>query len=1047
MATYKSDLTQPLPVATPDYSAAARAIETRGKADIAALSTIADIGSKVYSAYRQEDIKSTTDKGETAEQLAESFLTSNMVAEAAQGKMMEVSALAKKEQGTLLEAGMADMYGYEAGSEDVAAKARANLQGYSNALMSLKKASEGGMPNTEYATRVASIAKNAIAKYPYMADEIRKAVGDITGLVGADQFAIRQFVASRFSRTGTGGGAGTKGVKSPEALLQDEQDFIGKTLGISTLDVSKVYANDPKEYRRLKQQATTRSTLAAGLQANENEIKNYAARGELEGLKNSGVYANSVRIYAQQKNIENRTSDVLAEFKNMAVQIRTGAIKDFSARALQREASLFSNVQLQSIEEGRQLALQKLREDQRQFQYSDERYKELERQINEEAKSLNKIYAGEASFMGYIATLAKNEEATEDQLNKGMETAQGLARDFGVTSSVVQAALSGDPAKQKNIKDQYPQLYNVVMNYVKTADSYEGQRALLGVQRGLSIIQERLHRARYGVVDIYEGLTDENDSMSIEEQKERKEADQAAAQAVHSQASDDLKSSEQLTTAQKNTITVATAQQQIDGNNAALLRSDFTKTKEMIDQKFTGPDFIALRDKVAQANIASVQRIADAKAMYERQYGAVINLTTLPDGTLQVAAPTKPAMIRRNENPTSPLTPEGAQYLRDMQAFRQFQKSYGNTLITSVFGAALVTDKRPFEHAQNIANVINNNLPYEFMPQAGAGRGEQEPVVTPVRQEQAQPSQPISPLGQALERGFEGLATAGNAAVNAVGNALSNYAERQDRVMTEAVNTVAQRKTQQIQDVVGATSKVSKSALDNVSEVREKGIEYLSEEGAKFLNGIKKQVGTIVEAISNVSVSEPPVNITDGFPLPEGYVPGGTGDTMAAIAKPYVYQGKPFRAWVKPNQELTPQNVMIHHTATDNVRQVINGFSARFKGQDETYGTGAHYLISKKGEVISLVDKDTDIVYHVGDAQYPQYKEVVTNNNTIGIEMVGADSNNFTEAQIQAARKLVSQLMTNHGKLNIYSHGEVSQNKLPSEGLELTQQLRKEFNQ
>ena len=47
MAIYKTDLTQPLPVATPDYSAAGRAIETRTKASVAALSTIADIGSKV----------------------------------------------------------------------------------------------------------------------------------------------------------------------------------------------------------------------------------------------------------------------------------------------------------------------------------------------------------------------------------------------------------------------------------------------------------------------------------------------------------------------------------------------------------------------------------------------------------------------------------------------------------------------------------------------------------------------------------------------------------------------------------------------------------------------------------------------------------------------------------------------------------------------------------------------------------------------------------------------------------------------------------------
>ena len=760
MAIYKTDLTQPLPVATPDYAAAARAIETRTKATTTALSTLADIGTKAYSAYRIEDIKSTTgEKGETAEQLADKFLTSNMVAEAAQGKMVQVAGLKGQEEAKLEEAGITDMYGYDAGTEDVTVKARANIQAYGNALLALKKASEGGMPNDEYAARVATIAKNAIAKYPYMSDEIRKMVGETTGLVGADQFAIRQFVASRFSRTGTGGGAG-KGVKSVDALMQDENKQIAESTGYTEFDIQNLRNTNPKKFRELKTLATDRSVAKATEEANNTQIKRYAQNGDLAALKNSNLYANTVSIYAQDKSIDNRANEAMLEFKNLAVQLRTNPkTADYSARALQREYTLFSNIQLQAIEEGRQLALQKLRQDRQEFNYNKEQYTEFERQINEQAKTLGKIYAGESSFMGYITALAKNEEANEKQLNDSMRNAYTLAQSLGVNNPVVQAALSGDPAKQKNIKDQYPQLYNVIMQYVAAAESYQGRTGQLDVTYGLSVIQERLHRARYAFVDIYEGL---EDTVSIEDLEKRKEADQAAAQAVHAQAQDAVKSSETLTPGQKNTVTTAIAQQQIDGNNAAMLRADFESTKKAIEQKFNANEYIALRQKVAQANVVAVERLAEGKAMFERQYGASIKLTALPDGTLRVEPPVKPAMIYKSapsmfgrfENPSAPLTPEGMQYKKDMIAYKEFQRVYGNTLITSVFGAATVTDKTPGQHAQHIANAINNNTPYEFMPDVGGGRGVEagSPGITNYDYETGQVKAPSIYSGTQAER-------------------------------------------------------------------------------------------------------------------------------------------------------------------------------------------------------------------------------------------------------------------------------------------------------
>ena len=732
MAIYKTDLTQPLPVATPDYTAAARAIETRTKATTTALSTLADIGTKAYSAYRIEDIKSTTgEKGETAEQLADKFLTSNMVAEAAQGKMVQVAGFKGQEEAKLEEAGMADMYGYDAGTKDVTVKARANIQAYGNALLALKKASEGGMDNSEYAARVATIAKNAIAKYPYMADEIRKMVGDTTGLVGADQFAIRQFVSSRFSRTGTGGGAG-KGVKSVDALMQDENKQIAALTGYTELDIQKLRNTNPKEFLRIKGLATDRAFTKATEEATDTHIKRLAGEGDKAAIARSNLYGNMVSSYAQDKSIKNRANDAMLEFKNLAVQLRTNPkTADYSARALQREYTLFSNIQLQAIEEGRQRALQKLRQDRQEFNYDKEQYTEFERQINEQAKDLGKIYAGESSFMGYLTALSKNEEANEKQLNDSMRNAYTLAANLGVNNPVVQAALSGDPAKQKNIQDQYPQLYNVIMQYVAAAESYQGRTGQLDVTYGLHFIQQRLLRARQGIPDVeysWEGLGDE---VTLEEVKQHKEVAQAAAQAVHAEAQDAIKSSETLTPGQKNIVTVAISQQQIDGNNAAILRADFESTKKAVEQKFSATEYIALRQKVAQANVAAVERLAEGKAMYQQEFGASIKLTALPDGTLRAEPPVKPAniyksapsMFGRFENPAAPLTPEGMQYKKDLMAYNEFQRVYGNTLITSVFGAAIVTDKTPGQHAQQIANAINNNVPYEFMPDVGGGRG------------------------------------------------------------------------------------------------------------------------------------------------------------------------------------------------------------------------------------------------------------------------------------------------------------------------------------
>lgn len=951
----------------------------------------------------------------------------------------------------------------------------------------LNNAYKGGMDLKQFVNRVKAVTTQYTTQYPTLAPQIRQMAQEVSGLPGGGDFFERRYVQQLINPPGGGRAAGGVGSSVSKDPLADNIKYIRDVFPQYSPDMIRSMTEDERStvIRNAAQRHERKGNIADfDARVAQEKPKDLA---ELDALTNGLILRLGTGIDEKarpilDKVVQNQT--ILAPLyealsnKNMSVSAfaaipQVNALKADIVNVIDREVA-------DRITQLRTAAYKTQTDG--VFAISESELSTRIKSIQEQGEALKTRFTGPSSMFGLVLAMSNHEKEGYDVVLRRAQVYGDALRYY--PKEHVQTIVTNNPAMLNKLTQDYGAAYVEQIKNILN-DNNQTRARLLGLDYNTSDkivnVSRVLNLAKNGVV-----------SQDVTKPEAATVAANASAAVT-----------EQTVPENARLVEVGFVTDVTQGTRAQEMpvawqmhKQEIAKLPPEVRQEMTAA--------VVTASAGTVEAMFQSLQTINNKYGVNLQFVTNDEGVISIANPKEQqAQYVRGGGLSYMMNPN------HRRAAAEFMGKYKPVLSTNVFSVAAVTDDTPFTLAYNITNYLNGT-PEKQASKVGGGRGTQagspgvtnynygtgelkrpsiysgtqaerdaydaqqrskmaegqarleanearlaerrgtatqEPVVTPVRQEEAQPSQPISPLGQALERGFEGLAAAGNAAVDAAGNALSNYAERQDRVMTEAVNTVAQRKTQQIQDVVGATSKVSKSALDNVSEVREKGIEYLSAEGAKFLNNIKKQVGTIVEAISNVSVSEPPVNITDGFPLPEGYVPGGTGDTMAAIAKPYMYQGKPFRAWVKPNQELTPQNIMIHHTATDNVRQVINGFSARFKGQDETYGTGSHYLVSKKGEVIGLVDKDTDIVYHVGDEQYPQYKETVTNNNTIGIEIVGADSNNFTPAQIQAVRKLVGQLIQNHGRLEIYAHGEVSENKLPSEGLELTQQLRKEFNQ
>ena len=160
-----------------------------------------------------------------------------------------------------------------------------------------------------------------------------------------------------------------------------------------------------------------------------------------------------------------------------------------------------------------------------------------------------------------------------------------------------------------------------------------------------------------------------------------------------------------------------------------------------------------------------------------------------------------------------------------------------------------------------------------------------------------------------------------------------------------------------------------------------------------------------------------------------------------------IFRGRdksPFRVWSPGKTMSSVDYIMLHHTGGNSLSSAINSFTNdSYRGVDETWKKGVHYIIDRDGTIYKLTNSDRDVVYHVGNKPRSGFGGI-TNENTIGVEIVGRDSSSFTEAQKRSAASLTRQLRIRHGLSSnrIVGHGEQSENKMSSEGTDLARQLR-----
>lgn len=128
------------------------------------------------------------------------------------------------------------------------------------------------------------------------------------------------------------------------------------------------------------------------------------------------------------------------------------------------------------------------------------------------------------------------------------------------------------------------------------------------------------------------------------------------------------------------------------------------------------------------------------------------------------------------------------------------------------------------------------------------------------------------------------------------------------------------------------------------------------------------------------------------------------------------------------NRVLSPENIILHYISNPEVDDVFSAEAV--VDLLKQYGFSAHYLIDRSGIVYELVPA-LMVAWHAGKSYYN--KTYGLNHNSIGIELIGNDDVEFTDAQYESVANLCANLIGRFNSIktkNIKGHQIVSDSKV-----------------
>lgn len=135
------------------------------------------------------------------------------------------------------------------------------------------------------------------------------------------------------------------------------------------------------------------------------------------------------------------------------------------------------------------------------------------------------------------------------------------------------------------------------------------------------------------------------------------------------------------------------------------------------------------------------------------------------------------------------------------------------------------------------------------------------------------------------------------------------------------------------------------------------------------------------------------------------------------------------------------EGLVIHHTAgndDDIAEEVIGTFHKR--------NFPAHFVIDRQGKTYQVLGLNQQGQHIESGRKYAKEFSNLSNSNTHGVEIIGADDNSILDVQVQAAIRLAKFL--GYKPYQVYSHGEVNVgHKSATEGNKVIKAIRSKYKQ
>lgn len=90
----------------------------------------------------------------------------------------------------------------------------------------------------------------------------------------------------------------------------------------------------------------------------------------------------------------------------------------------------------------------------------------------------------------------------------------------------------------------------------------------------------------------------------------------------------------------------------------------------------------------------------------------------------------------------------------------------------------------------------------------------------------------------------------------------------------------------------------------------------------------------------------------------------------------------------------------------------------------ERYGVAPHFVIDRKGNIVQLVSEH-DIAYHAGVSEMKDGRKNV-NDFSLGVEILNAEDDTYTEAQYTAVNNLVAHLKKTYPIKHVVGHDDIA---------------------